>query len=520
MTTRVPFSLRPCRTSLALAALLAAASSSEARGQLIQIKTLPVADGQQWQLFPSANRGMGGLSIALRDSLLDPFENPAKGSRLSDKSHGFFFGSPSFYAVSKNAGGGRTLPLGGIARFGSTFGGVVFAVQQIDDARQNAGVLPPTVDLVPNGSSVAPPAPTNTTRRNQFAFATLGRVFERVGISVGANAMWSGLNHIDGVDLLYAGSRGINQHGGAVNARLGMLKEWSGERALEATVLHDRFRMTHDVTWADNFWDPNARTFVQRGRVEVNRDHTNIWGLHLGYTQPIANSDWRVGTILTTNLSSHPHLPEYQIAQVMTIPWDPGRSAAYDIGIGLAKTRGPTRFGVDAIFEPIRSHTWGETPDSMMTAFGTRPAGSKTTENWFRFTNAILRTGIAHDVAMDSLRVSLRGLRFEGGLALRSIGYKLSQRDHVAQTDRKQNEGWMEWTRTWGLGIRFTDLEVRYTGRTTTGTGRPGISNGGDSILRGDVAASSSILSAPNGPIRLTGVAVTTHQLSVSLPIR
>jgi hypothetical protein len=116
--------------------------------------------------------------------------------------------------------------------------------------------------------------------------------------------------------------------------------------------------------------------------------------------------------------------------------------------------------------------------------------------------------------------VSLRGLRFEGGLALRSIGYKLSQRDHVAQTDRKQNEGWMEWTRTWGLGIRFTDLEVRYTGRTTTGTGRPGILDDGTSFLRGDAAASSSILSAPNGAIRLTGVAVTTHQLSVSLPIR
>ncbi len=31
-------------------------------------------------------------------------------------------------------------------------------------------------------------------------------------------------------------------------------------------VLHDRFAMTHDVTWADQVWDPNNRTFAQRAR--------------------------------------------------------------------------------------------------------------------------------------------------------------------------------------------------------------------------------------------------------------
>src|SRR5207249_1794928 len=38
--------------------------------QLIQVKTLPIADGDQWRFFPSANVGMAGVSIALSDTLL------------------------------------------------------------------------------------------------------------------------------------------------------------------------------------------------------------------------------------------------------------------------------------------------------------------------------------------------------------------------------------------------------------------------------------------------------------------
>src|SRR5690348_5777452 len=103
---------------------LAAAALSSARlvgAQLIQIKTLPIADGDQFQFFPSASVGLGGVSIALRDSLLDPFVNPAKASRLNEKSKGTFFGSPTSYSVSNNAGGGQTFPVGDILRSGSNF---------------------------------------------------------------------------------------------------------------------------------------------------------------------------------------------------------------------------------------------------------------------------------------------------------------------------------------------------------------------------------------------------------------
>jgi hypothetical protein len=288
-------------------------------------------------------------------------------------------------------------------------------------------------------------------------------------------------------------------------------------------VLHDRFSMTHDVTWADQVWDPNTRQIAFRGRVDNNHDRTNTWGLHLGYSQPLADSGWRVGAIATTNLMSHPKLPDYQIAQAMVIPWDPGHSAAYDFGLGLAKTRGLTTFGIDAIYEPIRTHTWGETPDSIVTQFGTLPAGAKTTENQFHFSNAILRTGLGQEIPIDTVRGVLRALRLEMGLALRSVSYTLDQFNHETRIDRRDRESWMEWTRTWGLGLRFSDLTLRYTGHMTTGTGRPGVPQqfGGDVVFAPGLASSGqNFLAAPSGATTLTGVAVTSHQFSVSVPIR
>jgi len=510
--------LRTSVAALALATLAPAALSA----QLIQIKTLPIAEGDQWRIFPSANAPMADLSISLADSLLDPFVNPAKGSRLSDR--GLFFGSPTFYSVSQNAGGGRTLPLGGVFRFGSMFGGFALALQELDTIRGNGQVFFPPVatpvavdPALPATTTVTPTAPS---RENRFAFASLGRSFSTRGLSVAGSVLWSGLRNIDGVDLLYTGSQGVNQHGGALDARLGLTKEWAttrGARTAEAILLHNRFDMTHDVTWADQVFDPNTRAFLSRPRIDHNLDKTNTWGLHLGYSQPLADSGWRIGAIATTNLASHPKLPDYQIAQVMVIPWDPGHTAAYDLGLGISKSRGPTTLGVEAIFEPIATHTWGEAHGATQSASGAAiPDGAKTTENQFRFSNAILRAGAGHDLLLSSDQA----LRLQAGVELRSITYGLDQTDHIAETQRHQNEHWVEWTRTWGLSFRFSDLEMRYAGRSVTGTGRPGITqNGGVFFAAGD-ALTSNFLAAPSGPLTLTDVRVTTHQFSISVPLR
>jgi len=48
--------------------------------QLISVKTVPLASGEQFHVFPSQNFGMADVSIAVDDPLLDPFVNPAKGA--------------------------------------------------------------------------------------------------------------------------------------------------------------------------------------------------------------------------------------------------------------------------------------------------------------------------------------------------------------------------------------------------------------------------------------------------------
>ena len=113
-------------------------------------------------------------------------------------------------------------------------------------------------------------------------------------------------------------------------------------------------------------------------------------------------------------------------------------------------------------------------------------------------------------------------MRVQFGVALHSVDYTLHQLDHVTRLGRIQHESWVEWTRTWGLAMRFPDLELRYMGQQTTGAGRPGVvSNGG--VVR-DVARPAAVgqnfISAPSGATTLTGVAVTTHQFSVSIPVR
>src|SRR5213593_3034770 len=254
---------------------LVAAPALPAAAQLVSIKTVPIAQGDQFELYPSNNFGMGGVSIALPDTLLDPFVNPAKGARLG-AAH--FFSAPTFYGISHGAGGGRTLPLATIAGSGTWFGGLSLALQEVDASKppvDGGNVIlnaprPGPVDPVapPPLPATAPPRPDSYG--NQYAQATLGKKVPSDGLSLGASISWARLTGVDGVDLLYAGSAGLKQFGHSLDLRLGLLKEWAGDRSLEALVLHNRFGMTHDVTYVDQFWDPATQQFSLRPRFENN----------------------------------------------------------------------------------------------------------------------------------------------------------------------------------------------------------------------------------------------------------
>jgi hypothetical protein len=347
----------------------------------------------------------------------------------------------------------------------------------------------------------------------------LGRKLPGAGLALAASGLWARLTGVDGVDLLYAGSAELRQYGHALDLRLGLVKEWADARSLEALALYNRFGMTHDVTYLDPFWDPAKQQFAVRTRGERNRDQTDTWGLHLSYAQPLGAAGWRLGWLLTANRMSHPKLPEYELVNVPVIPWDPGRSSAYNVGIGVSKVQGSTTFGLDAIYEPIWSYTWADAPSPIVTTGGdTIPAGAKTLENRFRFSNGVIRMGVSRSVELGPLG---KTGELQLGLMVRSVRYRLAQFDYVQAAGHQLAEGWVEWTPTWGLGLRFPDLEIRYRGRVTKGTGRPGVQASGIFLAARDLAlAAGSILVAPSGPLTLQEVSTTTHQISISVPLR
>ena len=80
----------------------------------------------------------------------------------------------------------------------------------------------------------------------------------------------------------------------------------------------------------------------------------------------------------------------------------------------------------------------GETPTPIVTQLGTIPAGGKTTENHFRFSNAILRTGIGQEIPIDTLRGTIKSIRLKLGLGLRCHRlHARSAADHVTRINAR-----------------------------------------------------------------------------------
>jgi hypothetical protein len=341
----------------------------------------------------------------------------------------------------------------------------------------------------------------------------LGTRLPEINVSLGGSLFWAGLDAVEGVELLYAGSESIEQSGHMLDLRLGVYGELEGERTYEVLLLHNRFDMTHDVTYVDfvplvdTLGMPIEPPFVLRE--EENLDRTNTWGVHLGYVQPLASEGWRIGGIVTSNWKSHPKIPNYDI---MNIPRDPGDSWALNLGLGVSRRLENTRFGLDLILEPIWSDTWADAAEPVPTASGdTIPVGGRTVENEFTFTNALVRLG----AGWENQQVG-----FELGLQIRTIDYELKQVDHVQESKRDQDENWAEWTPTWGFSLKFSEFEVRYSGRVTAGTGRPGVAWTGVTQERFAAMDAADIIIAPSAPLTLQDESVFTHQFALSIPIR
>ena len=475
-----------------------------ASAQQIPVKTVPVATGSQFMLFPSQNAAMGGVSIALDDPLNDPFANPARGIYAT----GIRFSStPVFYDVGlgdTDASGGRTLPVGMMVSQGGLFGGAMMAWQELTQERETFCCFSGPVDF----------AATNLARQQQtlsnsnvYAFATAGAQWPGTNLSGGLSVFTASLNGLEGVRLLYQNGDQVDQSGRMSDIRLGLHHAWPGGAQADLVVLHHRFTMDHELppVWVGTF---DEGEFVQRSE----HDQTRGWAVQATYRHPLPEG-WTLGARLGGDWKTHPKIPNYDLMQ---IPRDPGDSQAYQIGLGLGHTEGQATFGVDVVVEPIRSHTWANALEDITTGGDDPrvivPQGAMTVENFFDFLNAQARLG---------LRRTGDRFDFALGLALHAFRYHLDQTNFVGQFERELDESWSEWTGTAGLGLHFAEFDVRYTGLITWGTGRPGtrpiVPVAGALDFAG--ASFSNYIIAPNGPLTLQEARVVTHQVSIIVPI-
>ncbi len=477
--------------------------------QVVPVKSVPVASGDQFLFHPSRRLAMGEAGLALADTLGDPFTNPATGARLQGS---LFFASPTYYGISNRNGSARTLPLGVLFTAGRWFGGGSLSLQEVKGAERGnqwRWIGPEPLVLRDSFLPWEPLAEAST--RNLYAFGLLGYRFPDKGLSIGVSAFHASLGALDGVDLLYAMSQEIEQSGRLSDLRVGAIKEWDDGRALEFLILRNEVRVRHDVTYLDMVWEPvlpdTFPVMQLRSRVEKNLDHTDTWGAHLAYSRPLTREGWSMGWSVTANRKDHPKIPNYEI---QNIPRDPGESWAFSAGGGIAVEDGPVSFAADLFLEPIRSETWADAAADTVSATGTPiPGGERTVENEFRFLNALIRTGGSYRYRWATLML---------GVQIRSISYELQQDDHLQETRRDQTESWMEWSPSVGASLELGGAVLRYTARTTTGTGRPGVQWTPAREAAFDLA--SDFILAPQGPLTLQEAKVTTHQLSVVIPIR
>jgi hypothetical protein len=461
--------------------------------QFISIKSLPVVTGDQFLLYPSQNISMGNVNIALDDSWLDPFLNPAKGSRISATN---LFVQPTFYVISGNLGGGRTFPVTLFLKKGEWFSTLSASFQQLEAANLSN----------PNWFTSQLDGPLKSYDPNRFASLTLGRKLPFDGFSVGGSFSWADLNAIGGVDLLYNGSNKIDQNGKSYELRGGLFYE-DGLSTIELVGLYNNYEMTHKVEYIDVFWNSTTNRWDETKRIEKNLDYTDTYGAQIKYKEKLAEDAPYIGVLATYNWKTHPKIPNYEI---MNIPRDPGNTWAYNFGIGIGLANEKTRFGLDFIFEPIWSNTWATAEeDIIFREGGGILAGQKTIENNFVFNNWIARIG---------LNKIYKSYDYSVGLEINSRRYSLDQYDYVQQSSRSQEENWTEYIWSWGVGLHFSRFNLKYSGRVLTGAGIPSLSQQ-RFWLEGAFRASGDFIVAPSGSLTTDYQTVFTHQFIIQVPL-
>lgn len=530
-------------STIAVIGVLATPGIAEA--QLIPIKTTPIISGDSGMMLPSRTVGMGGVSVAVDDPLLDPFVNPAKGRRLRGLQ---VFIVPTLYTIDDGQGGGRTLSGGfttGSSRF---FAGGFFSYQNLVNTLP---LIPWLIDLDPqvedplfprdfNGQ----PVPGSYRRpRNLTWNAFWGFNLSQEGYSIGLSWSGSDTEQLEGYEYLYKDCLSLQHRGRSDLLRLGLFFEEEETGSAEFLLLLGRSNLTHYVTYPElelSWWMNPWRNWrwsmlsgsrsigydwwnvaSNPGPIEVRRfeDQSRMVGFHLGAVRRLSDPTRRLGWNLTWNWKKYPSIPEYELEGMRAIPRDPGFVHAFSAGFGLSSTEPGIYGSWEVNLQPVFLETWGITDVPLQNWQGQEilPAGAKTIENSFRFLNGSFAFGGGWNG---------RDIGIQAGFRITSYNYSLRQKRNPSDIWEKRREDWLEFTPTWGGSLEFPDFQLQYSGYFRIGTGRPGVEqfwisprnpmdSGGSLVLD-----PSDPLAAPTGKLVLEEHPVICHQISIVVPLK
>ncbi len=496
------YSIHSLKRTVFITVMLLAGLITQAHSQLVEIRSVPVAGLNQFDIFPAKFKGMGSVGIANDDPWLAPFVNPALGAAMEKN---MVFLSPTLHNMVDDRSSATTLPVGLQLKPGPWFGTFAMSIQELTPARipvQNVRFNQPRYSQTTQSLS--------ESENNVYVNTTAGYQLPRFGTSIGLGVFWSHLRNVSETHYLYGRNTGIDQDGHVWDVRLGSFTEFEERESLQTLLLLRYYKMKHKVYnfyYYDDIAYPDETSHAGIPGL-IHRDQTRTIGFHINYKQPLGGSPWRVGSAFSVNYKDHPKIPNYELMQ---IPRDPGQSWAYRLGMGFWKEVTYAAIGFDFIYEPIWTHSWAAAVEPVKTASDqTIHPGETTIDNYFRFNNFRFHAGVSEQE--PPLGVQL-------GLDIVSFGYHLSQDDQVAETKRDQYERWQEVTLSWGLNLIADAFRLQYDGKVIIGRGLPGTVSSGRAFATGDQMAFTDIILAPVDKLSLERRTFLLHRLTLAVPI-
>jgi hypothetical protein len=485
-----------------LAALLMFATAP-AFAQVIQVKTIPVAEGSVGAINPSGVEVAGGADIAVIDSLGGVYTNPALAV-LTPPSVTI---APRFFGIGPDLamedGTMWTLPVHAMHRGGSWGGGMSFVLQTADIGNLMSAPdwrfrIPTTW---PGDHTVDEwlPQRARTHTKNAFVGGTLAREIPGSNWSIGIGGHHGILNWADGAHLLYGTPAYMEQRGRTTELRIGAARQSDSGRFFDVVTAYHDYRMTHDIySWGSWWWQTQLNH-------RIENDNTYGVGIKVRRHEPLSEQ-WTAGFKLAANVKHHAKIPDYDL---MRIPRDPGDTQAFQLGVGFTRQHDGRRFAVDLVFEPIWSHTWADTPVAMGTPGGEIiPAGGITVENDFLLYNVHLRMGMS----------STRGHALhQYGMNMRRIAYRLDQTNHIQAQERRQFESWVEADVSGGSTFRVLGADLGYSLHMTIGTGSPYVGGDGFQFLR-STGSLADFPIAPAGDLKLDHLFIFSARTFLRVP--